>query len=218
MTAAARDAVLGRIRDGLGRVPGGPRDQPPAIWHAGRWTRPRCGGADVACFAAKAQASQCTVESVADAAAVVAAVERLCAAHEHAARIASDGISVAPALRELPWPAAWTINYGPGRLREAVAVTDALAGIAETGSAVVCSHADRPASLNFLPDLHICLLRAVDIVTHLEDAWPKLRALEVWPRAVNIISAPSRTADVAQIVVRPAHGPKALHFILVGQP
>jgi L-lactate dehydrogenase complex protein LldG len=35
------------------------------------------------------------------------------------------------------------------------------------------------------------------------------------PRTVNMISGPSRTADIEQTIVRPAHGPKDMHVIIV---
>lgn len=216
MTDSARDIVLGRIRTALSGSDGGPA--PPDLWPPRAWTRPRCGNDVVADFTAKAALNHCTIQRIAARAELVAAVQRIVIADDLATRVAVDGISVSPSLQDLPWPRSWAVNTGPGRATEVVAVTDAVAGIGETGSVVLRSDAEHPASLNFLPELHICVVRAIDLVPHMEDVWPKLRDLSVWPRAVNIVSGPSRTADVAQIVVRPAHGPKALHIVLVGEP
>ena len=36
------------------------------------------------------------------------------------------------------------------------------------------------------------------------------------PRTVNLISGPSRTADIEQTIVRGAHGPKRLHVVILG--
>lgn len=211
MIPSSRDIVMDRIRTALGSE----RNAASLTGVQGRndlpaWTRPAFAGDDTARFIAKAEASYCSVERVATMNDVVGAVDR-----QLRDRGSSRDISIALSLRGMAWPDTWTVNFGKGRLVEAVSVTDAVAGIAETGSLVICSDAERPASLNFLPDLHIAVLRTNDIVHHLEDIWPRVRALPVWPRAVNIISAPSRTADVAQVVVRPAHGPKSLHIVLV---
>lgn len=211
MIPSSRDIVMDRIRTALGSE----RNAASLTGVQGRndlpaWTRPAFAGDDTARFIAKAEASYCSVERVATMNDVVCAVDR-----QLRDRGSSRDISIALSLRGMAWPDTWTVNFGKGRLVEAVSVTDAVAGIAETGSLVICSDAERPASLNFLPDLHIAVLRTNDIVHHLEDIWPRVRALPVWPRAVNIISAPSRTADVAQVVVRPAHGPKSLHIVLV---
>ena len=211
MIPSSRDIVMDRIRTALGSE----RNAASLTGVQGRndlpaWTRPAFAGDDTARFIAKAEASYCSVERVATMNDVVGAVDR-----QLRDRGASRDLSIARSLRGMAWPDSWTVNFGKGRLVEAVSVTDAVAGIAETGSLVICSDAERPASLNFLPDLHIAVLRTNDIVHHLEDIWPRVRALPVWPRAVNIISAPSRTADVAQVVVRPAHGPKSLHIVLV---
>lgn len=211
MIPSSRDIVMDRIRTALGSE----RNAASLTGVQGRndlpaWTRPAFAGDDTARFIAKAEASYCSVERVATMNDVVGAVDR-----QLRDRGSSRDISIALSLRGMAWPDTWTVNFDKGRLVEAVSVTDAVAGIAETGSLVICSDAERPASLNFLPDLHIAVLRTNDIVHHLEDIWPRVRALPVWPRAVNIISAPSRTADVAQVVVRPAHGPKSLHIVLV---
>lgn len=215
MIPSSRTLVLERIRNGLGsqRTASELAALQRRLAAAPRWTRPAFTEADVTRFVAKAEASFCTVERVATLDDVGAAVDTVLRTRGNA-----HDVSIAPALRHVSWPDHWSINFGAGRLVEAVSVTDALAGIAETGSLVICSEAERPAGLNFLPELHVAVLHVADIVHHLEDIWPKVRALPVWPRAVNIISAPSRTADVAQIVVRPAHGPKALHIILVETP
>jgi L-lactate dehydrogenase complex protein LldG len=212
MRSSSRAAVLASIRGALSHR----TEEQAAALQARQgtppvWTRPAFGSGDVDRFVSRAQSSLCTVERLAHARDIAPAVAR-----QMAMRGLASEISVAPALQPAGWPGDWPINFGAGRVTESVAVTDALAGIAETGSLVFISHADRPSGLNFLPELHIAVLNIGCIVHHMEDVWPKVRALPDWPRAVNIISAPSRTADVGQIVVRPAHGPKALHILLVG--
>ena len=62
------------------------------------------------------------------------------------------------------------------------------------------------------------LLEAKDLHASYEEAWARLREIYgpgEMPRTVNMISGPSRTADIEQTIVRPAHGPKDMHVIIV---
>jgi L-lactate dehydrogenase complex protein LldG len=68
-----------------------------------------------------------------------------------------------------------------------------------------------------LPDTHIAVVRASDIVGGLENAWDRLRAAypNGPPRTVHLITGPSRTGDIEQTIQLGAHGPRRLHVILV---
>ncbi|MFQ5995634.1 MAG: lactate utilization protein C [Acidiferrobacterales bacterium] len=119
-------------------------------------------------------------------------------------------------LAELDWPDTMTIERRAAQREDHVSITDAFAGIAETGTLVLVSSPQSPTTLNFLPDVHIVVLRHNQIVAHIEDVWAKLRAdLPGMPRTVNFITGPSRTADVEQTIQLGAHGPRNLHVILV---
>ncbi|MDX1605990.1 MAG: lactate utilization protein C, partial [Candidatus Competibacterales bacterium] len=97
-----------------------------------------------------------------------------------------------------------------------VTVTPAFAGIAETGTLMLLSGPDSPTTLNFLPDAHIVVLPAERIVGPYEAAWQRLRARnEPLPRTVNLITGPSRSADIEQTLQLGAHGPIRLHILLV---
>lgn len=213
MIASSRNTVLQRIRDGLGptrtaedvAVLDARFAQPP------RWTRPVQAGDVVQRFKDTARKNLTLVETVAGLAHLPDAVQRIATN----LGIQPHNLSVAPSLASVAWPSDWSIHFGAGRLGDALAVSDALAGVAETGSLVLHSAAERPTGLNFLPDIHFAVLRRSSVVAHFEDVWPMLRHVTPWPRTINIISAASRTADVAQIVVRPAHGPKQLVILLL---
>ncbi len=72
--------------------------------------------------------------------------------------------------------------------------------------------------LAFLPETHFILVEEADIVGCYEEAFDRLRALYGegnLPRSVNMISGPSRTADIEQTIVRGAHGPKRLHVLIL---
>ena len=82
-----------------------------------------------------------------------------------------------------------------------------------------CQAPANPTTLNFLPEAHTVLIEAADIVGSYEEAWDRLRAIHgkgTLPRAVNLISGPSRTADIEQTIVRGAHGPRRLLVLILG--
>ena len=98
-------------------------------------------------------------------------------------------------------------------------LSHAVAGIAETGTLALLSGADNPVTLNYVPETHIVVVEASDLVGATEEVWPKVRALfgkGQMPRTVNFVSGPSRTADIAGTLVTGAHGPRRLCVILVG--
>jgi L-lactate dehydrogenase complex protein LldG len=108
------------------------------------------------------------------------------------------------------------VKRGTARAEDAVGVTIAFAGVAETGSLAVLGDAKTPNGLNFLPDTHIVLLPASRVVPTYEDVWALLRSeYGPLPRVVNFITGPSRTGDIEQTILLGAHGPRRLHIILL---
>lgn len=83
---------------------------------------------------------------------------------------------------------------------------------------MLTSGPDNPTTINFLPEHHIVVLRAADIKGDMESAWATLRKQAgkgEMPRAVNLITGPSRSGDIEQTIILGAHGPRALHVIVV---
>jgi L-lactate dehydrogenase complex protein LldG len=110
-------------------------------------------------------------------------------------------------------------RFGAAEAEDVASLSRAVAAAAETGTLFLVSGPDNPTTLAFLPELHTILIRAEDILGSYEDAFDRLRALYgggALPRSVNMISGPSRTADIEQTIVRGAHGPKRLHVVLLG--
>lgn len=125
-----------------------------------------------------------------------------------------------PVLAKLPWHRGGTlaVTEGPAVDEDRASISRAFAGVAESGTIVQVSGADNPTTLNFLPEAHIVLLESSALFASYEEAWSKLREAMGpgnMPRTVNMISGPSRTADIEQTIVRPAHGPKNMHVIIV---
>lgn len=124
-------------------------------------------------------------------------------------------ISVSPSLQSLNWGS--TVRFGPATAHESAGVTSCFAAIAETGSVVTMSGPETPATLNFLPDTHIVVLYESQVVNYMEDVWTKMRQLNAVPRAFNLITGPSRTADIEQQIELGAHGPRSMHVLLLAQ-
>ena len=126
-----------------------------------------------------------------------------------------------PVLAALPWREAWDIerDFGPAQPGDRASLSRAAVAAAETGTLFLVSGADNPTTLNFLPEAHTILIAASDIVGSYEEAFDRLRTIHgegYLPRTVNLISGPSRTADIEQTIVRGAHGPSRLHVLILG--
>jgi len=122
-------------------------------------------------------------------------------------------------LDKLNWSALGDITREK-RVAEAgdvASLTTSMAGIAETGTLMLYSRPESPTTLNFLPDCHLVVLKESDIVGSYEDAWQRLRERnpEQMPRTVNMITGPSRSADIGQKLQMGAHGPCVLVIFML---
>ena len=216
---SGRESILGAIRQGLDRGALGTAEKDALedriAGHA-RGIRPsRIDTADLkqmfVDYAAKVDVTVDRVASLNDVPDKVAdylAQENLPAE----LRVAPD-----PTLDTVPWDKRPTITVSKGASdgTHEVGLTAAFAGIAETGTLMMKSGPAHPTTLNFLPDTHLVVLHASQIVGSYEDAWDRLRAGEAMPRTVNFITGPSRTGDIEQTIFLGAHGPRRMHIVLV---
>lgn len=207
-----RDAVLGAVRK---RRAGSAESRAEAVRR--RLAAPPRGpglsraaeGGDLADrFAAAANAAGALALRAADPAAAIRALIR-----DH--RI--DGPAVRADLPEfaelddLPG-----IHVGAADPGDRLGIGHAIAAIAETGTLVLAASPQTPVSLNFLPETHIVTVDAAAIRATPEDVWPLLRTLSPPPRAINLITGPSRTGDIELTLQIGVHGPKRLFVVVVG--
>ena len=127
-----------------------------------------------------------------------------------------------PRLAAMPWEAQGTleVSTGPSDGHQLASISHAFGGVAETGTLVMLSGPDNPTTLNFLPDTHIVVVDAKDIAGDYETVWQRVRdafGVDALPRAINMITGPSRSADIGQILILGAHGPRRLHVLIVGR-
>ena len=221
----SRDAVLARVRAALGRRGNGEdaRDAAHAYIAAHRQgPRPATAADGVERFVTRAGDMESTVERVATLDDVAPAIGRyVLALNATCADPEQDphaGVCW-PEFGWLDWKAAGiTIESRPTVGHDALGVTGCYCAIGETGTLVFVTGAETPTGTFLLPETHVAIVRADQIVPAMEDAFARIRAeyASAWPRAINLVSGPSRTGDIEQTIVLGAHGPRRLHIVLVG--
>ena len=121
-------------------------------------------------------------------------------------RLADRGVEVSPATRSAATKAA-------------LGVTSAVAGIAATGSVVVDSARAGGRLSSVLPPAHVCVLPVERLVaTPAEVLRPLGDDPAALPSSLVLVTGPSRTGDIEQLLTIGAHGPTALHVIVVSPP
>jgi L-lactate dehydrogenase complex protein LldG len=92
-------------------------------------------------------------------------------------------------------------------------ITASFCGIADSGTIVLHhSEAEGRRVISLLPDWHLCVLRASDVVETLPEYFA--RCAEP-PALATYISGPSATADIEMTRIKGVHGPRFLHVLLV---
>ncbi len=219
----ARDTIFASIRRSLG-VNGSERlrahsvderlERAPKGIIPARGQLPKDG--QIALFRAQAEAALASVVEVEGPDAVPGAVAEYLRSQNAAAtiRFGSD-----PLLNAMPWgKTALEVSKGRSFGDDLNAVSHAIAGVAETGTLVLASGPGNPTTLNFLPDNHIVIIEADDICGDYESMWQIIRRTYgkgEMPRTVNMVTGPSRSADIEQTLLLGAHGPRSLHIVII---
>ena len=206
---SARDVVLGRIRAAVGQAPApGPvrRDyrtdsgRPPGSLELLDLFEDRL-------VDYRAAVHRCAPGEVAG---VVEAV--LAARFDRPARV------VVPADLAEPWAGGAAVvddALSPTQLDALDGVVTACAvAIAETGTIVLDAGAGQGRrAITLVPDLHLCVVRADQVVGSVPEALRRLDPL----RPLTFISGPSATSDIELSRVEGVHGPRTLVVVLVEQ-
>lgn len=210
----ARDDILQRVAAGVGKGDLAARRAAAEAYMAGqtRGPQPSMGEELATRFRAKAESLASSVDVVAGWAEAPAAVARYLAAGD------LGGVAVITAdVAGLDWAASGlTVAARPALDADGVGISGCFCAVAETGTLMLLSGPQTPATVSLLPETHIALVPASRIVATMEDAFALLRAEHgKLPRAINFISGPSRTGDIEQTIVLGAHGPCRVHLILL---
>ena len=224
MSEGARDAVLERLRRTLSRR--GPSATAARDEVQARLAKPPPGlipargelnlEGRIQLFIAQAEAVQATVRRLRRYDEIAEAIERYLRERNLPMRLvmASD-----PLLGQIGWSRTLlTLRTGRAADDDAVGLTVAFAGIAETGTLMLCSAPETPTTLAFLPETSIVVLPAARVLRAYEDGWRLLRAERgALPRSINFITGPSRSGDIEQTLQLGAHGPRRLQILLVDE-
>lgn len=97
-------------------------------------------------------------------------------------------------------------------------VTASAIGVAVTGTIVLDHRADQGRrALTLVPDTHVCVIRADQVVHDVPEAVTALRPATDGARPLTWVSGPSATSDIELERVEGVHGPRTLVVVLVHQ-
>jgi L-lactate dehydrogenase complex protein LldG len=109
--------------------------------------------------------------------------------------------------------AGFTVHRGEAPAIEGAGVSEALYGLADTGSVVLAASPQEPRARSLLPSVHVSLLDENRILPGLADLFAAVgRSL---PSALAIVTGPSRSADIEQRLTIGVHGPGEVHVVLL---
>jgi L-lactate dehydrogenase complex protein LldG len=209
---SAREEMLGRIAEALGPEPAAP-PVPRAYRGAGA-----AGAAGtpalVDLFCERVADYRATVIRVAGEAELEVALAAACEERGSERVVAAPGVG-----RRVP--GVELVEDGP-HIAPAdldafdAALTGCALGVAETGSIVLDGGAAcGRRALTLVPDHHLCVVRADQVVASVPDAVAALAGAAREGRPVTFVSGPSATSDIELERVEGVHGPRRLDVFVV---
>jgi L-lactate dehydrogenase complex protein LldG len=98
-----------------------------------------------------------------------------------------------------------------------VGITAALWGAAETGTILLSSAPPSGRAPSLLPRVHVAFLARDRIVPTVADLFACVAGMGERPSNLVLVTGPSKTADIENVLVRGVHGPAEAH-VIVTQP
>jgi len=97
-----------------------------------------------------------------------------------------------------------------------VGISSADYALADTGTLVMLASPAEARLISLLPPVHIAVVPIERVLSGLDELFAVLPNPAAQTSSMVLITGPSRTADIEQILVRGVHGPGEIHVVLVG--
>jgi len=94
-------------------------------------------------------------------------------------------------------------------------LTTTLGAIAATGSLIIWPTREEPRLMSLVPPVHFALLKASEIHDNFYQVQQQFNWAQGMPTNALLVSGPSKTADIEQILAYGAHGPKDLVVLIL---
>jgi L-lactate dehydrogenase complex protein LldG len=95
-------------------------------------------------------------------------------------------------------------------------ITGVSAAIAETGTIVCPSGPGLARGASLIPPVHIAVVSVEQLLPDLYDYLAAFNDVAALPTNANLITGPSKTADIEGILITGVHGPGDVHVVLLG--
>lgn len=96
-----------------------------------------------------------------------------------------------------------------------VGITSADYALAETGSLVMLSSAEEARLISLLPPVHVAVVPHSRMLGNLDELLATIPKPADQTSSMVLITGPSRTADIEQILIRGVHGPGEVYAVIV---
>ncbi|MCJ8207266.1 lactate utilization protein [Pseudomonas sp. RGM2987] len=94
-------------------------------------------------------------------------------------------------------------------------LTGTLGAIAATGSLIIWPTREEPRLMSLVPPVHFALLKASEIRDNFYEVQQEFEWAQGMPTNALLVSGPSKTADIEQVLAYGAHGPKDLVVLIL---
>jgi L-lactate utilization protein LutC len=134
--------------------------------------------------------------------------------------LSADGIDVTKMARDDAKDLDDPSSHRAAAIDAGLGLTGADYAIAETGSVVLAAGQGVSRIVSLVPPVHVAVVERGSVVPSLDELFTLLRrdyGEQDWASYVNIISGPSRSADIEYTLVTGVHGPGEVHLVLLDE-